>query len=183
MNLDLARLPCCGSAAGAGLLRPVYQALGRRQPARAGLRSARPLSSASRAPRLHSAEQADAAYKETLNLKPPQQQYADAPAALRVLRARRRGKGSRPLCSPRAGSASIPRSTRMLQAAAEQEVASQVKALNARGVTDGAVVAVRPATGEILAMVGSADFNNNQISGQIEHGRSAPPAGVPRSSR
>ena len=28
-------------------------------------------------------------------------------------------------------------------------------------------MAVRPATGEILAMVGSADFNNEKISGQI----------------
>jgi penicillin-binding protein 1C len=34
-------------------------------------------------------------------------------------------------------------------------------------VTDGAMVAIRPATGEILAMVGSADFSNEAISGQV----------------
>ncbi len=34
-------------------------------------------------------------------------------------------------------------------------------------MTDGALVAIRPSTGEILAMVGSADFNNETIAGQI----------------
>ena len=36
-----------------------------------------------------------------------------------------------------------------------------------RHVTDGALVAIQPSTGEILAMVGSADFNNEAISGQV----------------
>jgi membrane carboxypeptidase/penicillin-binding protein PbpC len=34
-------------------------------------------------------------------------------------------------------------------------------------VTDGALVAIRPTTGEILAMVGSQDFYNEAISGQV----------------
>jgi membrane peptidoglycan carboxypeptidase len=54
-----------------------------------------------------------------------------------------------------------------LQAIAEQEVAAQVQKLNSQHATDGALVAVRPATGEVLAMVGSADFNNEKIGGQI----------------
>lgn len=54
-----------------------------------------------------------------------------------------------------------------LQDQAEQIVKAQVDALAGQNVQDGALVAMRPSTGEILAMVGSADFNNDAISGQI----------------
>ncbi|HEY9088145.1 MAG TPA: transglycosylase domain-containing protein [Anaerolineaceae bacterium] len=54
-----------------------------------------------------------------------------------------------------------------LQELAEQVVRQQVDALAPQNVTDGALVAIRPSTGEILAMVGSADFNNEAISGQV----------------
>jgi penicillin-binding protein 1C len=54
-----------------------------------------------------------------------------------------------------------------LQDAAQQAVTSQVAALADRHVTDGALVAIRPSTGEILAMVGSPDFYNVAISGQV----------------
>jgi len=54
-----------------------------------------------------------------------------------------------------------------LQDAAQQLVGDQVAALADRHVTDGALVAIRPSTGEILAMVGSADFYNTAISGQV----------------
>ncbi len=54
-----------------------------------------------------------------------------------------------------------------LQDAAEQMVARQVESLGAQHVLDGALVAIRPSTGEILAMVGSADFHNDAIAGQI----------------
>ncbi len=54
-----------------------------------------------------------------------------------------------------------------LQQAAQQIVSAQVAALADRNVSNGALVAIRPATGEILAMVGSADFNNAAISGQV----------------
>ena len=54
-----------------------------------------------------------------------------------------------------------------LQDAAQQIVADQVTTLADKNVTDGALVAVRPSTGEILAMVGSADFNNEAIHGQV----------------
>ena len=54
-----------------------------------------------------------------------------------------------------------------LQDAAQQMVTSQVANLGANNATDGALVAIRPSTGEILAMVGSADYNNAAISGQV----------------
>ena len=54
-----------------------------------------------------------------------------------------------------------------LQDAAQQLVTTQVAALVDKHATDGALVAIRPSTGEILAMVGSADFNNTAISGQV----------------
>ncbi len=54
-----------------------------------------------------------------------------------------------------------------LQDQAEKIVKQQVTALADKKVTDGALVAIRPATGEILAMVGSADFYNDAIAGQV----------------
>jgi penicillin-binding protein 1C len=54
-----------------------------------------------------------------------------------------------------------------LEDMAETMVRDQVKTLAAKKVTDGALVAIRPETGEILAMVGSADFYNDKIAGQV----------------
>jgi len=54
-----------------------------------------------------------------------------------------------------------------LQDTAQQMVSSQVAALNDRNVQNGALVAIDPETGKILAMVGSPDFDNAAISGQV----------------
>ncbi len=54
-----------------------------------------------------------------------------------------------------------------LQTQAEQLVREQAAALADRNVQDGALIAMRPSTGEILAMVGSADYYNDAISGQV----------------
>jgi 1A family penicillin-binding protein len=54
-----------------------------------------------------------------------------------------------------------------LQAIAEEIVAAHVNSLAARNVTNGALVAVDTQTGEVLAMVGSKDFRDEAISGQI----------------
>lgn len=54
-----------------------------------------------------------------------------------------------------------------LQLEADRIVKEQVEALADRNVTDGALVAIDPETGEILAMTGSADFYNEAIAGQI----------------
>ncbi len=54
-----------------------------------------------------------------------------------------------------------------LQEYAQQIVSNQISQLTANNATDGALVAIKPGTGEILAMVGSADFYNEAISGQV----------------
>jgi len=54
-----------------------------------------------------------------------------------------------------------------IQDIADASVKKQIAALKGRNVTNGAVLAVRPQDGAILAMVGSADFNNKNIDGQF----------------
>ncbi len=54
-----------------------------------------------------------------------------------------------------------------LQITAEEAVAKQVAQLAQQRARNGAAVAIRPQTGEVLAMVGSADFDSVEISGQI----------------
>ncbi|MBN1260870.1 MAG: hypothetical protein JXB35_09335, partial [Anaerolineae bacterium] len=54
-----------------------------------------------------------------------------------------------------------------MQSIAEEEVKNGVAALAERAVTNGALVAVEPATGNILAMVGSVDFYSEEIGGQV----------------
>jgi len=53
-----------------------------------------------------------------------------------------------------------------LQTLGEQSVAEQVATLVDRHVTNGALVALRPNTGEIVALVGSDDYND-PVDGQI----------------
>ena len=54
-----------------------------------------------------------------------------------------------------------------MQAEAEKAVREGVASLAERNVSNGALVAVHPGTGHILAMVGSADFNDESIDGQV----------------
>ena len=54
-----------------------------------------------------------------------------------------------------------------LQADAEAIVADQVARLAGQNVSNGALVALRPRTGEIVSFVGSADFDNVEIDGQV----------------
>ncbi len=54
-----------------------------------------------------------------------------------------------------------------LQDEAQRLVTEQVAQLTDKNAHNGALVSIRPATGEILAMVGSPDFYNDAISGQI----------------
>ncbi len=55
----------------------------------------------------------------------------------------------------------------VLQDRAQQLVTDQVAAMVNNNTKNGALVAIQPSTGQILAMVGSPDFNNAAISGQI----------------
>jgi penicillin-binding protein 1C len=54
-----------------------------------------------------------------------------------------------------------------LQDQAEELVRQQIDKLVDYHATDGALVAIQPSNGEILAMIGSADFYNNDIAGQV----------------
>jgi membrane peptidoglycan carboxypeptidase len=83
------------------------------------------------------------------------------------------------LCAPAAGSQSDAQTIYQsgfsvyttldpdLQDTAEQIVRDQVALLAANNAGNGALVAIRPGTGEILAMVGSVDFYNDAIDGQV----------------
>ena len=55
----------------------------------------------------------------------------------------------------------------VLQEYAQAAVTKQVGELAENNATDGALVAIRPNSGEILAMVGSADFFDDEIAGQV----------------
>jgi penicillin-binding protein 1A len=55
-----------------------------------------------------------------------------------------------------------------LQTLAEQAVTSGVRDLSHLGVNNGALMAVKPSTGEILAWVGSADYVSDAIGGQFD---------------
>src|SRR5438477_3291996 len=54
-----------------------------------------------------------------------------------------------------------------LQASADKWVKSGVATYAKRGVNTGAMLVINPADGEVLAMVGSADYDNAAIRGQI----------------
>jgi len=54
-----------------------------------------------------------------------------------------------------------------IQDAAQQALEQQIAALTTTGVNTGAVMVTDPRTGAIRAMVGSPDFNNEDIDGQV----------------
>jgi membrane peptidoglycan carboxypeptidase len=111
--------------------------------------------------------QADAAWAEPIVLKPLRQTYASNYPHF-VLYAR--GEVERVLGPELAAKGGLRIHTTLdpqVQEIAQEEVTRRTTELASQGATNGAVVAARPATGEILALVGSADFNSEAISGQI----------------
>src|SRR5919205_491971 len=54
-----------------------------------------------------------------------------------------------------------------LQHLAEKSAADHVAAIRARNATNAALVAIQPSSGEVLAMLGSVDFNDTSIDGQV----------------
>lgn len=50
---------------------------------------------------------------------------------------------------------------------AQQAAASQIAGLAGNNVSNAAVLAIQPITGEIVAMVGSVDYNNDAIDGRV----------------
>ncbi len=55
-----------------------------------------------------------------------------------------------------------------MQKVAEEEARKQVLALKDQHVTNASLVAINPQTGEILALLGSADFFDEKIDGQVD---------------
>lgn len=50
---------------------------------------------------------------------------------------------------------------------AQQAAANQVARLAGNNISNAAVIAIKPLTGEIVAMVGSIDYNNDDIDGRV----------------
>ncbi len=111
--------------------------------------------------------QADAAWAEPLELKPLKQVYdSKYPHFVQYARSQVE-EALGPQLASKGGLRIYTTLDQRIQGIAEEEVTKQVAALAKQNGKNSAVVAIRPTTGEILAMVGSADFNNAEISGQI----------------
>lgn len=54
-----------------------------------------------------------------------------------------------------------------LQDLAQQSLSNQISEMSAKNANNGAMVVIKPETGEILAMVGSPDFTDQKNSGQV----------------
>ncbi len=54
-----------------------------------------------------------------------------------------------------------------MQASAQKAIRDHLRTLSDKQVSNAGLVAVRPTTGEIMAMVGSVDFDNEAIDGQV----------------
>src|SRR5262249_47333555 len=66
-----------------------------------------------------------------------------------------------------------------LQHQAETLVRDQLPTLHANGANNAALVAIDPTTGEILALVGSANFDDSAIQGQVDLATSERQPGAP----
>jgi membrane peptidoglycan carboxypeptidase len=112
--------------------------------------------------------QADAAWAEPLALKPLKQVYnSQYPHFVQYAR----GEVEQtlgPQLAAKGGLRIYTTLDRRIQDIAQEEVAKQTAALAKQGGKNAASVAIRPGTGEVLALVGSADFNDVAISGQID---------------
>lgn len=53
------------------------------------------------------------------------------------------------------------------QIAAEEVVYEHIQTIKAKNATNGALVAIQPWSGQVIAMVGSADYNDQSIDGQV----------------
>ncbi len=112
--------------------------------------------------------QADAAWAEPLVLKPIKQVY-DSQYPHFVQYARSQVEQTLgPELAAKGGLRIYTTLDRRIQDITQDEVAKQTAALAKQGGKNAASVTLRPATGEVLALVGSADFNDAEISGQID---------------
>lgn len=112
-----------------------------------------------------SAAEADAAKAVELTFQPPSYPIV-APHFVNYVRDRLEATYGRRLIE-QGGFRVITTLDLDLQKQAEKAVADGVKRLAAIDATNAALVAIEPSTGEILAMVGSADFWDDSIRGQV----------------
>jgi 1A family penicillin-binding protein len=110
--------------------------------------------------------QADAAYQEELHYVTPKVTFA-APHFVVYVRQLLEARYGPDLLYQQPGIRVQTTLDPRIQSIAEEEVTRQVNALSGKNVTDGAVVVLSAKTGEILAMVGSKDFNDEAIDGQV----------------
>jgi 1A family penicillin-binding protein len=110
--------------------------------------------------------QAVAAYEEELNYSAPLLQF-EAPHFIMYVRELVEARYGPDLLYQEPGIRIHTTLDPRIQGIAEEEVAAQVDALRSRDVSNGAVVVLSTKTGEILAMVGSRDFNDESIDGQV----------------
>ena len=54
-----------------------------------------------------------------------------------------------------------------MQHAAERSARAHIDQIRARNATNAALVSIQPSTGEVMAMLGSVDFNDSSIDGQV----------------
>jgi 1A family penicillin-binding protein len=115
-------------------------------------------------------QQADAALREPLPLRTPEQRAEQS-----AIKAPHFVNYVRTLIERQYGSDTFFRSGMQvktsldlnLQSLAEREVKAAVQGLRQRNATNASLVALAPSTGEVLAMVGSVDFNDTRIGGQV----------------
>ncbi|UCC87737.1 MAG: penicillin-binding protein 1C [Anaerolineales bacterium] len=110
--------------------------------------------------------QAVAAYQEELQYAPPRAEFA-APHFVTYIRQLLEARYGPDLLYQEPGVRVQTSLDPRIQAIAEEAVTNQVNALQSKDVTNGAVVVLSVKTGEILAMVGSKDFNDETIDVQV----------------
>ncbi|MGC8880172.1 MAG: penicillin-binding protein 1C [Anaerolineae bacterium] len=110
--------------------------------------------------------QALAAYQEYLEYRPPAAQFR-APHFVVYVRQLLEARYGADALYREPGLKVVTTLDPRIQTIAEEEVARQVAALRDRDVSNGAAVVLDVKTGEILALVGSPDFNDERISGQV----------------
>jgi penicillin-binding protein 1C len=110
--------------------------------------------------------EADAAYAEPLFPQRAKGQYIEAPHFVNFVLEQLSEKYGRD-ATYRGGLMVRTTLDLDIQHMAEQVVAQRVKQLAPYHVNNGALVAILPWSGEIIAMVGSADFYNTAIDGQV----------------
>ncbi len=110
-------------------------------------------------------EQADAALREPLTLRPSGVtiKYPHWVFYIRDLLEKQYG----PELVSRGGLRVITTLDPAIQDIAEQATRDHIAALQAQHATNAGVIVIDPHTNEILAMVGSADYNNAAIDGQV----------------